>query len=232
MKKTCFSGIKEYCLAHQRHFSAGRKFLTCMGTILLGAILGYGSEWLEYGMHTSIAYHQSDILSGIVLVLNNFSIWIFAATLIAYHSWSPLGAGLQSFCFLISMCISYFIPKHMHYGYSVVLQFALWGAIALFSTIPAAVIWFSRCLSGWGIVIKMLPVAAVIGEIAFTVYRCIDYYSPIPGQPAEPLKWLLIPDRIIQLGVYILFVVLLILILMKKRDCPKRKRSKEGRRNT
>lgn len=225
MNKTCFAGIKECYLAHRRLLSAGRKLLICMGTILLGAILGYGSEWLEYGMYTSIAYHQSDFLRGIVLVFNNFSIWVFAATLIAYHSWSPLGAGLQSFCFLISMCISYFIPKHMHYGYSVVLQFALWGAIALVSTIPAAVIWFSGYLPGWGIVIKVLPVAAVIGEIAFTIYRCINYYSPVPGQPAEPLKWLLMPDRIIQLGVYILFVVLLILILMKKRDCPKHKRS-------
>ncbi len=225
MNTTYFVGIKECYLAHRRPLSVGRKLLACMGTILLGAVLGYGSEWLEYGMHTSIAYHQSDILSGVVLVFNNFSIWIFAATLIAYHSWSPLGAGLQSFCFLISMCISYFIPKHMHYGYSVVLQFVLWGAIALFSTIPAAAIWFSGFLHGKGIVIKLLPIAAIIGEIAFTIYRCIDYYSPIPGQPAEPLKWLLMPDRMIQLGVYVLFAVLLILILMKKRACPKHKKS-------
>ena len=225
MNKTCFAGIKECYLAHRRLLSVGRKFLTYMGTILLGAILGYGSEWLEYGMHTSIAYHQSDILRGIVLVFNNFSVWIFVATLIAYHSWSPLGAGLQSFCLLISMCISYFIPKHIHYGYSVVSQFALWGVIAVFSTIPAAAIWFSGYLTGRGIVIKVLPVAAVIGEIAFNIYRCIDYYSPVPGQPAEPLKWLLMPDRMIQLGVYILFVVLLILILMKKSDYPKHKRS-------
>ena len=216
MNMTRFAGIKECYLAHRSPLSVGRKLLACMGTILLGAILGFGSEWLEYGMHTSITYHQSDILSGLVLVLNNFSVWIFAATLIAYHSWSPLGAGLQCFIFLISMCISYFIPKHMHYGYSVVLQFALWGTIALFSTIPAAAIWFSKYLPGWGIVIKMLPITAVIGEIVFTIYRCIDYYSPVPGQPAEPLKWLLMPDRLIQLGVYILFVVLLIFILFSK----------------
>ena len=218
MNKTCFASIKECYLAHRRFLSVGRKFLACMGIILLGSILGYGSEWLEYGMHTSITFHQSDILSGLVLVFNNFSVWIFVATLITYHSWSPLGAGLQSFCFLISMCISYFIPKHMHYGYSIVSQFALWGAIALFSTIPAAAIWFSRYLSGIGTVIKVLPVTAIIGEITFTIYRCIDYYNPVPGQPAEPLKWLLMPDRIIQLGVYILFVVLLTFILIKKKD--------------
>lgn len=216
MNKIC-SDIKECYLAHRRILSVWQKLLLCMGTSLLGAILGYGSEWLEYGMHTSLAYNQSDILRGIALVLNNFSIWIFAATLIAYHSWSPFGAGLQSFCFLISMCISYFIPKHMHYGYSVVLQFALWGAIALFSAIPAAAIWFSGYLKKWGIVIKMLPILAVMGEIVFTVYHCIDYYSPVPGQPYEPLKWLLMPNRMIQLGVYILFVVLLLLVLMKKK---------------
>ena len=225
MNTTYFAGIKECYIAHRRLLSVRRKLLACMGMILLGAILGYGSEWLEYGMHTSITYHQSDFLSGIVLVFNNFSVWIFVTTLIAYYSWSPLGAGLQSFCFLISMCISYFIPKHMHYGYSVVLQFVLWGAIALFSTIPAAAIWFSGFLPGRGIVIKVLPIAAIIGEIAFTSYRCIDYYSPVPGQPAEPLKWLLMPDRMIQLGVYIIFAVLLILILMKKRAHPKHRKS-------
>ena len=225
MNKACFTRIKECYLSHRRLLSVEQKMLACIGTILLGAILGYFSEWLEYGMHTSIAYHQSDILNGIILIFNNVSIWIFIATLIAYHSWSPFGAGLQSLCFLLSMCISYFIPKHMHYGYNVRLQFALWSAIALFSTIPAAVIWFSGFMPRWGTVIKMLPVAAIIGEITFTIYRCIDYYSPIPGQPTEPLKWLLMPDRMIQLGVYILFVVLLILILMKKKSCPKLKRS-------
>lgn len=217
MNRTCFFNLKECCRAHQRFLSPKQKLLACVGTILLGALLGYGSEWLEYSMHTSIAYHQSSILRGIALVFNNFSVWIFAATLIAYHSWSPLGAGLQCFFFFISMCISYFIPKHLHFGYSVILQFSLWGAIALFSVIPAAVIWFSGYLPGWGIVIKILPVVAVTGEIAFTIYRCLDYYSPIPGQPAEPLKWLLMPDRMIQLGFYILFVILLLRILMKKK---------------
>ena len=217
MNRTCFFNLKECCRAHQRFLSPKQKLLACVWTILLGALLGYGSEWLEYGMHTSVAYHQSSILRGIALVFNNFSVWIFAATLIAYHSWSPLGAGLQCFFFFICMCISYFIPKHLHFGYSVVLQFSLWGAIALFSVIPAAVIWFSGYLPGWGIVIKILPVVAVTGEIAFNIYRCLDYYSPIPGQQAEPLKWLLMPDRMIQLGFYILFVILLLLILMKKK---------------
>lgn len=225
MNTTCLAGIKECYLAHRRLLSVRRRLLACLGTILLGAILGYGSEWMEYGMHTSITYHQNDFLSGMVLVFNNFSVWIFVTTLIAYHSWSPLGAGLQAFCFLISMCISYFIPKHVHYGYSVVLQCVLWGALALFSAIPAAAIWFSGFLPGRGIVIKVLPIAAIIGEMAFTIYRCIDYYSPVPGQPAEPLKWLLMPDRIIQLGVYIIFAVLLILILMKKSGHSKRKKS-------
>ena len=216
MNKTYFNQIKECCLAHRNTVPVGQMVLRFVGTALLGAVLGYGSEWLEYGMHTSIAYHQSDILNGIVLVLNNFSVWIFAATLLAYHSWSPFGAGLQSFCFLISMCISYFIPKHIHFGYHVVPQFALWSAIALFSTLPAAALWFSRYMPKRGIVIKLLPVAAILAEIAVTVYRCIDYYSPVPGQPVEPLKWLLMPERMTQLGIYILFVVLLLLILMKK----------------
>lgn len=217
MSKMFFAGIKACWRANQRLLPVWQKLLAYAGVILLGAVLGYGSEWLEYGMHTSISYHQSDFLRGIVLVFNNLSVWIFAATLIAYHSWSPLGAGGQCFCFLMSMCVSYFIPKHMHYGYGVELQLALWGAVAAFSVIPAGAIWFSRYMPRKGVLIKLLPIAAIVGEIAFTAYRCIDYYSPVPGQPYEPLKWLLMPERITQIGIYVLFIALLTGILMRKK---------------
>lgn len=103
----------------------------------------------------------------------------------------------------------------MHYGYSVYLQFAFWSAIALFSMLPAAMLWFSRYLGKMGNIIKALPVSAILGEFLYTVYHCLDYYQPIPGQPTEPLKWLLMPERLTQLGIYLLFVILLISVLGK-----------------
>ena len=217
MYKHSFCEIKRVYQCNQKSISVWCKLIAFIGTILLGAILGYGSEWLEYSMHTSLTYQEDYILYGLIYVFNNYSIWIFTATLIAYHSWSPLAAGAQVFSFLTSMCIGYFIPKYIHYGYSITMQFILWGMIALFSIIPAAVIWLSRYLHRIGIVIKALPISAIWGELVFTVYHCIDYYSPIPGQPAEPLKWLLQPKRITQLGIYILFIVILIFCLAKRK---------------
>ena len=217
MTKLSFGEIKRIYKSNQKSISIWCKFIAFIGTIFLGAILGYGSEWLEYSMHTSLTYQEDYILYGLIYVFNNYSIWIFTATLIAYNSWGPLAAGVQAFFFLTSMCIGYFIPKYIHYGYSITMQFILWSMIALFSVIPATVIWLSRYLHRIGIVIKTLPISAIWGEFLFTVYHCIDYYSPIPGQPAEPLKWLLQPERITQLSIYLLFIISLILSLAKSR---------------
>lgn len=217
MNKTCFAKMREIYISNKNKIPFWHKLVACFGTILLGAILGYGSEWLEYSMHTSLTYQANYILRGLIYVFNNYSVWIFAATLIAYYSWGPFGAGIQTLSFLTSMCIGYFLPKYMHYGYNVVLQFVLWGVIALFSMFPAGLIWFSRHIQRGGSFIKTLPIAAILGEFIFTVYHCIDYYSPIPGRPAEPLKWLLMPERITQLSIYMLFIALLVFLLAKNK---------------
>ena len=101
----------------------------------MGILLGSVSEWLEYNTFAI----TNDILRGFQRILNNFSVWIFIATLIAYFSWGPISAGVQTFSFFVAMCIAYFIPKHMHYGYSVDLQLLVWVVIA-FISIGAAVL--------------------------------------------------------------------------------------------
>ena len=202
---------------YRRHVSFGKHLLFYTFIILFGAIIGYLSEWLEYAIYDFNGLRDNALIVGLTMVFDNFSFWIFSATLIAYFSFNPYNAGSGSFLFLISMCTFYFIPKQMHYGYDTTLQFATWGIVSLISIIPAVIIWFSRGLSKLGIFIKGLPAAAILGEFAHTVYHCIDYYSPIPGMPAEPLKWLLQPERITQLSIYLVLYIFLLCLLTKEK---------------
>lgn len=209
--------LKETYIKHKRTAPFGVKILIYLAVLFLGSILGYTSELLEYNIYSNLLYNQNDLLVALAMVLNNFSIWIFIATLIAYFSWGPVSAGIQTFSFFIAMCVAYFIPKHAHYGYAIELQFIFWGAVAFLSIGAAILIWYARIGSYFGTIIKALPIAAILGEFSYTVYRCIDYYSPIPGRPAEPLKWLLQPERILQLCLYLSFATVLMLILTNGR---------------
>lgn len=196
---------------HRKPAKLWLKLLVFALIILLGILLGYGSEWLEYSTYAI----TNDILRGLQRVLNNFSVWIFIATLIAYFSWGPVSSGLYTFGFLVAMCIAYFIPKHMHYGYSVDLQLLMWIVIAFVSIAAAIMIWFSRADGWFGIVVKAFPIAAILSEFCYTVYYLIDYTKPIPGRPVEPLKWLLQTDCAIQLSFYLLFMIVLVFALEK-----------------
>lgn len=183
--------------------------------ILLGAALGYFSELLEYSGHHNTFTAGNDFLQGIIRTFDRFSIWIFIATLIAYFSNKPIIAAANTFTFFVAMCTAYFIPKHAHYGYSIRTQLIMWIAVALVATGAAALIQYSKKGKKYSWIIKAMPAAAILGEVIATVKYWLDYYSPIPGGPYEPLKWVLMPDTLIQLSVSLLFALLLLLILPK-----------------
>lgn len=195
-------------------------YLICV--ILLGVCLGYLSELLEFAAHTSTFVGTNDFLQGLIRVFNHFSIWIFLATLIAHFSKSIIASAVNTFAFFAAMCIAYFIQKHLHFGYSVHTQLLMWIVIALLSTGASALIQYSKSWTRFGWFIKALPAAAIIGEVISTVKYWIDYYNPIPGGPYEPLKWVLMPDTLIQLSASLMFAIALLWILPrgKKEKLP------------
>lgn len=205
--------LKSFISQYRKTAPLWQKLLVFTSIVILGILLGCGSEWLEYSPYAI----TNNVLRGIQRILNNFSVWIFVATLIAYFSWGPISAGIHTFGFFVAMCTAYFIPKHIHYGYAVDLQLFLWIFIAFVSIGAAILIWFSRSNSWFGIVVKSLPVAAILAEFCYTVYRLIDYSKPIPGRPAEPFKWLLQTECVIQLSFYLLFLIVLVLVLAKHK---------------
>lgn len=211
--------IRKVAATYRKSVSICTRVLVILAVILLGALLGYVSEWLEYGIyysaHSTLNYHN-DILIGFGFILNHFSIWIFCATMISYFSWSPISAGIHTFSFLLAMCVAYFIPKHMHYGYAVNTQLLVWGAVAFLSVGAAVLIWFANGGGLYGVIIKSLPLAGILTESIVIIFNQLKSYHPIPGAPAQPIQWLLQPKLALLLAVYIAFIIVLLFSLSKR----------------
>ena len=210
--------IRKVTATYRKSVNICTRFLVFLAVVLLGVLLGYVSEWLEYGIyystHSTLNYHN-DILIGLGFILNHFSIWIFCATMISYFSWGPNSAGIHTFSFLLAMCVAYFIPKHMHYGYAVDTQLLIWGAVAFLSIGAAVLIWFAKNGGLYGVIIKSLPIAGILTESIVIVFNQLKSYHPIPGAPAQPLQWLLQTKLTLLLAVHVAFIIVLIFSLSK-----------------
>ena len=187
--------------------------------ILLGALLGYFSEWLEYGIyyseHPLLNYHN-DILVFAGTMLNNLGCWIFFASLIAYFSLGPFNAGVNTLSFFLAMCIAYFIPKHLHFGYSVRYQLLFWVGIAIVSSLAAVLIWYSKVGGLFGILIKSLPISAILSEGAYIIiFNRLRYYRPISTSLTHFINWLLPTEWALMLAAYIAFAIVLIICFGK-----------------
>ena len=197
------------------------RLLVLIAIVLLGILLGYLSEWLEYGIYHSehpILNYQNTFCIFLGRLLNHLSVWIFLATLIAYFSWGPVSAGFHTLSFFLAMCTAYFIPKHIHYGYAVHYQFLFWTGAAVISSFAAILIWYSKVGSIYGTIVKSLPVSAILAEGTYIIiFNRIRYYRPTSPSPALLIKWLLSPEWALMLTAYMAFIVILIFCLFKKR---------------
>ena len=133
-----------------------------------------------------------------------------------YFSWSPISAGIHTFSFLLAMCVAYFIPKHMHYGYAVNTQLLFWGTVAFLSVGAAVLIWFAHSGGLYGVIIKSLPIAVILTESIVIIFNQFKLYHPIPGAPAQPIQWLLQPKLALSLAAYIAFIIVLLFSLSKR----------------
>lgn len=200
--------LKSISTQSRRAMPLWRKVANYLLIIALGACMGYLAEYLDYH------FWMGDFIFGLRHIFNGLSIWIFTATLIAYFSRGPLAAGIHTFSYFVVMCIAYFVPKTGHYGYLIGGQLLFWCAIAFFAIIPAVFIWYSRVGKWKGAVIKALPPATVIGELSYMIVS-LNRQSFGERVTSSPLKYILFPDRLLQLGFLLAFVIIMIILLPK-----------------
>ncbi|MCL1964801.1 MAG: DUF6518 family protein [Firmicutes bacterium] len=145
--KEKFGIIREY----PEKVNAKREALFVLLVILIGLILGFIAK-------------ATDSVSVMGEIGTYLGVWIFAATLIAAFSRSPLLSALHTLIFFLAMLISYYAYGSLALGFFPRAYFLGWLIIALLSPIGGFVVWFSRGKGRIAIICASIPIAMLIAE--------------------------------------------------------------------
>lgn len=143
-------------------------------SVLFSAILGF-----TLGIVAKIL--DSPLTPGIISFLgfmgSNWGMWIFISTLLAVYSNSPKLAAIRVFTFLISVLFSYYTYTILVLELLPIKYIIFWCILALLSTIPAYIIWFSHANRLISSIITALPIAAIAFE-GYKIYlSSVSYYE-------------------------------------------------------
>lgn len=99
--------LLENIRSSRKKFTRNMHIVISLAMTLLGFVLGIMQEYLD-----SIAFNSLPTILQAVDIVNYFgriSIWIFLATIISIYAESPLRAAINTFLFLFSMVVGYFL---------------------------------------------------------------------------------------------------------------------------
>ena len=143
-----------------------------------GAILGCFSKWLDnLALDDTVWWHR--LLESLDLgnFFSDLAIWLLAALIIAVFSRSALRAGLNVFCFLAGMCLSYHVYTVSFSGFDPMSYMMRWYAITLLSPIPAAFCWYAM---GTGAVPLILDIG-IIAAFSLSCFAIGFFYVSVKG---------------------------------------------------
>lgn len=186
-------------------------------SILFSSILGFTLGFVAKILDSPTIPNEFSILG---YVGSNWSIWIFISTLIAVYSYTPKLAATRVFIFFISLLFSYYTYTILILGLFPLKYIIFWCILALLSTIPAYIMWFSHANHLISNVITALPISIIAFE-GYKIYLfSVNYYE----------KYKQYDNILISQGVYfdmlgteILYTLLIIIILFlvpkRKKQC-------------
>ena len=134
--------------------------------ICFGAIIGLITELLNF--------YPNDDLWGWSSIASSFGFWIFSTTFVIYFSSSNKNAMINTFSYLSSMCISYYLLQGIIDFFTpnvTVDKFLQWNhlfhwiGIAVFCGLVAYVLFYWNKKTVWGSVLYALPVAGMLVEM-------------------------------------------------------------------
>ncbi|AWE07696.1 hypothetical protein DCE79_10010 [Lysinibacillus sp. 2017] len=139
-------------------------------SLIFGFILGFVAKILD----SPIIPNEISILS---FIGSNWGIWIFISTLVAVYSYTPKLAATRVFIFLISMLFSYYIYSILVLGLFPLKYIIFWCIVALLSTLPAYILWFSHADNFISSILIALPIS-VISFDGYKIYlSTVEYYE-------------------------------------------------------
>lgn len=143
-----------------------------------GAILGCFSKWLDnLALDDTVWWHR--LLESLDLgnFFSDLAIWLLAALIIAVFSRSALRAGLNVFCFLAGICLSYHVYTVSFSGFDPMSYMMRWYAITLLSPIPALLCWYAN---GSG-VIPLILNTGIIAVFSLSCFAIGFFYISFKG---------------------------------------------------
>ena len=131
--------------------TAVQKVAWVVGVMLLGAALGLLAKLFD---NTPV----------IGLIGTYLGFWIFAATVIAAWSRSPIAAALHVFSFFVAMLVAYYTYSMVLFGTFNRYYFLAWTVASLISPLCAVVAWYARA-NGWAAAFcASLPIGLLLTE--------------------------------------------------------------------
>lgn len=119
-----------------------RQLAATVGIILLGVALGVLQKWLD-----ATAANTLPLLLQRLDIGNYFgrlAIWILIGTAVSVYSASPLRAGINTFCFFISMVAGYYLYCHYVLGFLPRSYMMIWVLMSFASFFLAMVCWYAK----------------------------------------------------------------------------------------
>jgi len=186
-------------------------------SVLFSFVFGFTLGLIAKILDSPIIPNEISILG---VIGSNWGIWIFVSTLIAVYSYTPKLAATRVFIFLISMLFSYYIYTILFLGLLPLKYIIFWCILALLSTIPAYIMWFSHANHLISSIIIALPISVIAFE-GYNIYlSTVNYYEKFMQYENVLISK---GNYFYMLGTEILYALLIIIILFlvpkRKKQC-------------
>lgn len=182
-------------------------------SFILGSTLGFVAKILD----SPIIPDEISILG---VIGSNWGIWIFVSTLIAVYSYTPKLAATRVFIFLISMLFSYYIYTILFLGLFPLKYIVFWCIVALLSTIPAYIMWFSHADHLISSIITALPISVIAFEgykIYLSTVNFYEKYSQYENVLVSEGEYFYMLGT--ELSYALMIIIILFLVPKKKKQC-------------
>ncbi|KOP64916.1 hypothetical protein AMS62_06390 [Bacillus sp. FJAT-18019] len=186
-------------------------------SVLFSFVFGFTLGLIAKILDSPIIPNEISILG---VIGSNWGIWIFVSTLIAVYSYTPKLAATRVFIFLISMLFSYYVYTIFFLGLLPIKYIIFWCILALLSTIPAYIMWFSHANHLISSIITALPISVIAFE-GYKIYlSTVNYYEKFMQYENVLISK---GNYFYMLGTEILYALLIIIILFlvpkRKKQC-------------
>lgn len=150
-----------------------KQVMITIGIIIIGFALGVFQKWIDGSASNllPLLFQQLDIRN----YFGRLAIWILLATAISVYSKSPLRASINTFSFLISMLIGYYLYCNYVSGFLPKTYMMIWVVIAFASFFMAYICWYAKGQGIIAIIISSIILGLLLAQ-AFNLNLLQGFY--------------------------------------------------------